>query len=396
MVDEAYTDTADPGEVQLTQLRVPLAQAADAFAQKDATGRTPIILVPDRVSRVNAPLVIGGGALILFGLLLSYLLAQAVWGAVAVPAGLVLLVFGILASFRVYMPEGVNALLARGGKYAKVIGAGMHIVPPWFVITHLVTRREIPYDVPVVEALTSDKVRARVDALITFGITDPYRFVYSISAADFDQVLHAACQEAVRAKLATVASDALIGLTSSEMGEVLSMISGSVERYGVSVTKVTVTDARPPEEFLRSQEERQLAVFHRAEQAEKQALAQRRQADAEALQRQEVLARIEREREALQLQIQQAQLRRQLVEIDAETEDLRLAKLQERLQKYHEAAEWDWQSDQLAVARALAGNSRAVLQVGNAGDIASTFMMREVMRDTREEGAALDPGQQAG
>jgi regulator of protease activity HflC (stomatin/prohibitin superfamily) len=297
------------------------------------------------------------------------------------------------------MPEGVNALLSRGGKYAKVVGAGMHIVPPWYVITHLVTRREIPYDVPVVEALTSDKVRARVDALITFSISDPYRFVYSISAADFDQVLHAACQEAVRAKLSAVASDALIGLTGAEMAEVRNMIGASVERYGVSVTRVTVTDARPPEEFLRSQEERQLAIFHRLEQAERQTLAQQRQADAEALQRQEVLARIEREREALQLQVQQAELRKQLVEIEAETEELRLAKLQERLQKYHEAAEWDWQSDQLTVARALAGNTRAFLQVGNAGDIASTFMMREVTRDARdthEQGTAFAPDQEAG
>ena len=57
---------------------------------------------------------------------------------------------------------------------------------------------EIPFDIPVVDAPTRDNVRSGVDSLVTFAIVDAYRFVYSISATDFDQVFQASCQDALR------------------------------------------------------------------------------------------------------------------------------------------------------------------------------------------------------
>ena len=84
------------------------------------------------------------------------------------------------------------------------IGSGTAILPPWILVSHLVTRRQIPFDIPMVESPTSDNVRATVDMLVTFTITDVYRFIYSISADDFDQVFMAACQDALRLKVRQV------------------------------------------------------------------------------------------------------------------------------------------------------------------------------------------------
>jgi regulator of protease activity HflC (stomatin/prohibitin superfamily) len=292
------------------------------------------------------------------------------------------------------VPEGVNALLARGGKHISVVGAGLHFVPPWVVVSHLVTRHEIPYDAPVKEAPTRDNVRAAVDTSITFMVTDPYRFVYGISASGFDQVFQAACQDAIRSMVRLVTSDQVNDLARQETAGLRESLNVDVEQYGVTIAKINITDARPPADFLQSQEARQLAVLQRAEQSEKQALAQRRQADQEALARQQVVARVEREREELQVQVQQAEARRRIAELEAEAEMMRLTRLEETLRNNPLASQREIAMAQLEVGRALAGNSRAVLQVNSADDLVRAFVMRDMLHDVHGQanGAAQADG----
>jgi hypothetical protein len=138
-----------------------------------------------------------------------------------------------------------------------------------------------------------------------------------------------------------------------DTAELQAALSTEVEPYGVAMKRANITYAQPTAEAARLQESRQLAILQRAEQVERQALAQRRQADEETLAKQRVLAA-------------------------AEVEALRLAKLEERLNTYPQAAQYEWQSAQLAVANSLAGNSRAIVQIGNAADIVRILLMRDL------------------
>jgi regulator of protease activity HflC (stomatin/prohibitin superfamily) len=231
------------------------------------------------------------------------------------------------------------------------------------------------------EAPTEDNVRATLDCLVTFAIADPYRFVYNISADDFDHVFQAICQEALRAMVRRLPSARVSDLHGQDKDELRAAIGAVVAPYGVEVRSAVITYAQPPVEFLHSQEARQLAVLQRAEQAERQALAQRRQADAEALARQEALARVSREQDTLQAETERAEARRRLTEAEAAVDDLRLARLEERLRRYPQASQWEWEGARLEVARALAGNTRAVLQVGNADQIAHALVVRDVLQE---------------
>lgn len=118
-----------------------------------------------------------------------------------------------------------------------------------------------------------------------------------------------------------------------------------------------VTRAQPPAEFMASREARRLAAVQRDEQVERHALEERLQADREALKRQELLAQRER------------------IELAAANDALRLEHLQERLMTYPEAARWELDGERLEVARALAGNSRAMVRVGSGGDIADALLL---------------------
>ena len=127
------------------------------------------------------------------------------------------------------------------------------------MVTHLVTRREIPFDVPVVEAPTKDNVRASVDTLVTFNIVDPFKFVFSISADDFDQVFQAACQDGLRHLVRTIGAEQVADLAKQDLSRFHEELGAEMESYGVQISKITVTFAQPSADVMLSLEARQLA-----------------------------------------------------------------------------------------------------------------------------------------
>ena len=386
MENEQYLDYSEENYGQLTQIRVPLEDAAAAFFVRDASGRIPIVVMPQRKHRIRVELIVLAALVLVGGVIGPTFVNAPLLLPLSIVIALLLTVLALYSAFRVRIPEGVQALLARGGRYTGTVGSGMHFVPPWVAVTHLVTRREIPFDVPVVEAPTQDDVWANVDTLITFTISEPYQFVYNISADDFDRVFQAVCQDSLRAMVRQITADQINDLARLDLSELRQTLSAGVEPYGVTIMKVNIVYAQPPAEFMRSREARQLAVFQQAEQAEKQALALRRQTDEAALARAQVIARVEQEREELQLGVQQAEARRRVIELDAENEDMRLVKLEERLHRYPLAVKWEWQGDQLAVARSLAANSRAVVQLGDTDALVRMLLMRDVATDSAPNG----------
>src|SRR3954469_5950170 len=114
--DEQMSHTVGTG--QLVQLRVPLAEAADAFAQPDVHGRTPIVIVPLTASRVYTELLVAGLAVIAIGLLVLSLIGRPDLMFLVVLIGLALIVVAVWRAFKLQVPEGTTALLTRGGRHA--------------------------------------------------------------------------------------------------------------------------------------------------------------------------------------------------------------------------------------------------------------------------------------
>jgi regulator of protease activity HflC (stomatin/prohibitin superfamily) len=287
---------------------------------------------------------------------------------VAILGALILGVVAVFRSFVVVIPEGANGLLAKGGRYLRTLGSGSQFVLPHIAVSHLVTRRTIPFDVPVWQAPTADNVRARLDTLLTFSITDPYRFVFTISADDFDTVLSAICQDALRSLIRSLPADQLADLPRPATQGLLEAIALAMAPYGVSVHTVVVTQATPPPEFAAAQEARQLAAVELAAAEQQQRLALQRQQDRAALAHQQVLS-------------------------EAASEAFRLAQLEERLAKYPGAARYDLARARLAVAQALAGNTRAMLQVGRLDDLAQALVLRDALPPAPD---LAEPGPEVG
>jgi hypothetical protein len=125
-------------------------------------------------------------------------------------------------------------------------------------------------------------------------------------------------------------------------------------------------------------------MLQTGEQAERAAYDLGVQANRDAVARAEQQARFARATEQVRLT---AEVERLKVELESEREAFRLARLEERLAASPNAARWDWAGERLKVARKLAGNSRAMLQLGGSGDIADALVTRAFMERDEAPGA---------
>ena len=217
------------------------------------------------------------------------------------------------------------------------------------------------------EIQTRDNVRTNVDILMTFKIANPERFVFTIAAPDFDQVCQATCQEALRLLVREKDSDEILDMGEAEAERLRTAIGEALARYGVEVVRVVLTHVLPPLEFVASRESRRLATLLRAEEEANHALAVLRQSDREALERQTITSR------------------QKAIELEATNEVARLERLEGRIRDYPKAMQWDVESRRLDVAAALASNTRAMVQVGPAADVAASLLMHTVSDDGAQE-----------
>ena len=153
-------------------------------------------------------------------------------------------------------------------------------------------------------------------------------------------------------------------------------IGAALQPYGIEVVKTVVTHVLPPLEFVASRESRRLATLQRQEEEARHALALLQQSDREALDRQRIEAR------------------QKAIELEAANEVARLGRLEARIRDYPKAMQWDVESRRLDVAASLASNTRAMVQVGPANDVAASLLMHTLPDDgTPPKGAAEVPSE---
>jgi len=333
--------------IQLTETDATPLDAADAIERSDSYGRVPVLVRIRRQPPINPVwllVAIGLAASGLFLPLVAALRAMIIVGAVAA------LVVGIISRLVIRVPSGSVGLVVKAGRHDRVFAAGNHWVLPFYALSHLVTTREVAFDVPVNEVRSTDGVGVAVDTLLTLRIADPVKFAYSITPSDADQLVQASCQDAVRTLIRGIEAMSALDLGSAQAAGMREVIDPKLAAYGIDVSGVAFTRVTLPAALTDSLEARRLASLQLAEQTETYALDRRKIADQAALIAQEAQSRIA------------------AVEHEATAEALRLAKMEERILANPNAARYDFESAQLRVAEQLAGNSRAVVSLG-AGDV---------------------------
>jgi regulator of protease activity HflC (stomatin/prohibitin superfamily) len=381
---EDLAPVASPTYVQLTQTRVPLRRAAEALTTPDDLGRYPIIVVIRQGGRFQVEIILAAVAVAAVAIALPLGPILTVGGLIAAVA---LVIGGSSRAVLVPIPEGTKGIMTQAGRLFRVADAGVQRVPPTVLVSHVVSTRDVPFSAVARSVATADDVRVDVQLLVTFRIDDPAKFVFQTTAPDFDAVCQGASQTAIRLAARGVESDSVLDFAARESDELRASIGEQLATYGVEVTRVLIVRVDPPADFLAIRESRRLAVLQTAEQKERYGLDSRIQSDRQTLAKEEARARLARELEEAELE---AKVKQREEELEAEREAFRLARLQERLAAYPAAAQWDWASEKLEVARALAGNSRAMIQLGGNEDLADVIVKRAVLDGTADPAVGDD------
>ena len=342
--------------VQIVEVNATPLDAAEALERPDAYGRVPVVVRIQRQPPIRFEFIliaIGLAASGLFLPLVDALRAMIIVGAV------VFLFVGFLSRIFIRVPAGSVGLVVTSGRNASVLEPGIHRVRPYVVLTHLVTTRELAFDVPVSEVRSSDGIAVTVDLLLTIGIVDPLKTAYSITSSDLDQLVHASTQEAVRTLIRGTEALNALDLDTAEAGRLRETIDAKLTSYGIEVRAVAFTRVSLPAELMASVEARRLAAVQLVEEEQNFVLQQRRISDRASLLSQE------------------AEAKRSAIEHEAAGEAIRLARLEERLTASPRAATYDLETSRLQVAQQLAGNSRAVVSVGGGQLLADLLVARE-------------------
>jgi regulator of protease activity HflC (stomatin/prohibitin superfamily) len=371
-VDENGQVIAGP-YVQIIEVNATPMDAGEVLERTDAYGRVPVIVRIQRQPPIRVEFVLIAIGLGASGLFLPLFLALR---AIIIVGAILFLIVGFLSRIFIRVPPGSVGLVVESGRNARVLEPGIHRVRPYVVLTHLVTTRELAFDVPVSEVRSSDGIAVTVDLLLTLGINDPLKCAYSITSSDLDQLVHASTQEAVRTLIRGTEALNALDLDTAAADRLRGTIDAKLTPYGVEVRAVAFTRVSLPAELMASVEARRLSAVQLIEEEQTFALEQRRIGDRASL-----LA-------------QEAEARQASIEHEAAVEAIRLARLEERLAASPHAAAYDLETSRLRVVEQLAGNSRAVVSVGG-GQLLADLLVAGQAAGSPADGQVVSPASAA-
>lgn len=165
-----------------------------------------------------------------------------------------------LFSFMLQIPSGLWVLKQKWNAHDGMMDPGLQVFwPAWHRISHIVTKQAVSYTNPVRYCPTSDNVMVDIDISISFQIgpteQDAIKFVYSLGAHRFDELLYSLTEEAIRGLVQSVRHDQVHDLREDFALDMKKDLNATLIEYGVFIHNVKVTNVELPAKLSQTLEE---------------------------------------------------------------------------------------------------------------------------------------------
>ncbi len=136
------------------------------------------------------------------------------------------------------------------GKYSRTSDSGLVLVFPFIQNLRRVDMRETVLDVVPQEVITKDNAVVRVDAIVYFEVTDPFRNLYNVE--DFRMAAVKLAQTSLRNVVGDMELDEV--LTSREIvnAQLRQILDDATDKWGVRVTRVELQTVEPPADITQA------------------------------------------------------------------------------------------------------------------------------------------------
>ncbi|KAF1326409.1 hypothetical protein FI667_g8546, partial [Globisporangium splendens] len=165
-----------------------------------------------------------------------------------------------LFSFCMQVPSGMWVLKQQWNAHAGMMDPGLKIFwPAWNRISHIVTKQAVSFSNPVRFCPTLDNVMVDIDISISFQIgpkeEDAVKFVYTLGAHRFDELLYSLTEEAIRGLVHSVRHDQVHDLREEFALGMKKDLNAKLTEYGVFIHNVKVTNVELPPKLSATLEE---------------------------------------------------------------------------------------------------------------------------------------------
>lgn len=182
--------------------------------------------------------------------------------------GVLILFLLVLGSAMIrIVQEYERGVIFRLGRVIGAKGPGLFFVVPIIDKMIKVDLRTITLDVPTQEAITSDNVTVRVNAVVYFQVTDPSAAVINIE--NFRRATSQISQTSLRNVIGQSTLDELLSDREHINGELQKIIDEATEPWGIKVSIVEVKDVELNPQMIRAmarqaeaERERRAKVIH--------------------------------------------------------------------------------------------------------------------------------------
>jgi regulator of protease activity HflC (stomatin/prohibitin superfamily) len=197
-------------------------------------------------------------------------------GLIVTAAILVFVIVTVAKGVRI-VPQGMEWIVERLGKYHGTLKPGLNIVIPYLdrVAYQLVTK-DIILDVQEQEVITRDNAVILTNAIAFIKVTDPVKAVYGVT--DFSEAIRNLIMTTLRSIVGEMELDEALSSRDKIKARLRESIADEAVDWGLSVKSVEIQDIKPSQsmqkamEMQAAAERERKAVVTRAEGAKQSAI----------------------------------------------------------------------------------------------------------------------------
>ena len=166
---------------------------------------------------------------------------------VLIPVLVIILIIALCSIRQINQYE--RGILFKRGKYSKVLNPGWHVIWPIFQSCQKIDIRTRAVDVPEQEAITSDNVSIKINAVIYYKVFDAGKALCEVE--NFHYAVGQLAQTTMRNVVGTVTLDQLLTDREKISLNICEIIDKATDPWGVKVENVELKDISLSQEMQR-------------------------------------------------------------------------------------------------------------------------------------------------
>lgn len=178
-----------------------------------------------------------------------------------------LIIFAVLAIFvvvvlvktAVVVPQRMEFIVERLGKYSKTLGAGFHILVPFLDrVAYRRSLKEVVIDVQSQTCITADNISIAVDGVLYMQVIDSKKSAYGID--NYELAAAQLAQTSLRSVIGKIELDKTFEERDALNQQIVAAIDAAATNWGVKVLRYEIKDLTPPQTVMQAMESQMKAV----------------------------------------------------------------------------------------------------------------------------------------